>query len=141
MRRVRAGPAPTECREGQSELKVNPPPDATAAIPASVVLQRLQDKAPADHFTLGWLMESLGKHSLAIVMLLLALVAMAPAISIEPGPLIVILALQMIIGHLRRSPMRYRHALATRHLAARVQRIVPVLKYLEEFIHARWHTR
>ena len=121
---------------------MNPPPDATASIPTSIVLQRLHDEAPADHFTLGWLMDSLRKRSFGIVMLLLALVAMAPAISIVPGLLIMIPAFQMIIGH--PAPVFPRciatRRLPTRHLAALVQRAVPVLRYLEKFIYPRWHT-
>jgi hypothetical protein len=121
---------------------VNPPPDATASIPTSVVLQRLRDEAPADHFTLGWLMGSLRKRSFGIVMLLLALVAVAPAISIVPGLLIMFPAFQMIMGH--PAPVFPRRIAArplpTRHLAALVQRAVPVLRYLEKFIHPRWHT-
>lgn len=121
---------------------MNPPPDATASIPTSVVLQRLRDEAPADHFTLGWLMGSLRKRSFGIVMLLLALVAVAPAISIVPGLLIMFPAFQMIMGH--PAPVFPRRIAArplpTRHLAALVQRAVPVLRYLEKFIHPRWHT-
>ena len=36
-----------------------PPVDPTGLGPTSAVLQRLHDEAPADHFTLGWLMHSL----------------------------------------------------------------------------------
>jgi hypothetical protein len=75
------------------------PPDASAFIPASVVLQRLHDEVPAGHFTLGWLMHSLHKRSFGIIMLLLALVAMAPGISIIAGLLLMIPAVQMIAGH------------------------------------------
>jgi hypothetical protein len=63
---------------------VVPPPiaDARTPISASVVLQRLLDEVPPGHFTLGWLMDSLQKRSFGVVMLLLALVAIAPGISI-----------------------------------------------------------
>ena len=43
--------------------------------PASIVLQRLHDEAPTDHFTLGWLMGSLHKRSFGVIMLLLGLTA------------------------------------------------------------------
>jgi hypothetical protein len=36
---------------------------AEAFVPASIVLQRLHDAAPPDHFTLGWPMGSLRKRS------------------------------------------------------------------------------
>ena len=58
-----------------------PPPDPRRSLPTSVVLQRLHDEAPKDHFTLGWLMGSLRKRSFGIIMLLLAVVAIAPGIS------------------------------------------------------------
>jgi hypothetical protein len=121
---------------------LNLPADAIAFIPTSVVLQRLHDEAPADHFTLGWLMGSLRKRSFGIVMLLLAVVAVAPGISIVAGLLLMIPAFQMIAGHVapvfpRRIAAR---PLPTRHLAALVQRAVPVLRYLEKMIHPRWPT-
>jgi hypothetical protein len=111
-------------------------------IPTSVVLQRLHDEAPPDHFTLGWVMGSLRKRSFGIIMLLLALVAIAPAVSIVAGLLLMIPAFQMIAGQPgpvfpRRIAVR---PLPTRHLAALVQRAVPVLRYLEKMIHPRWPT-
>ena len=54
-------------------LKPTPIPDARAVVPTSVVLQRLHEEAPTDHFTLGWLMGSLHERSFGIIMLLLAL--------------------------------------------------------------------
>ena len=66
-------------------------PDARAYIPTSVVLQQLHDEAPTDHFTLGWLMGSLRKRSFGIIMLLLALVAIAPGLSIVTGLFIIFL--------------------------------------------------
>jgi hypothetical protein len=122
--------------------KRTPPPDATAFIPTSVVLQRLHDEAPTDHFTLGWLMGSLRKRSFGIIMLLLAVVAVAPGVSIVAGLLLMIPAFQMIEGH--PAPIFPRriatHPFPTRHLAALVQRAVPVLRYLEKISHPRWPT-
>lgn len=107
-----------------------------------MVLQRLHDEAPPDHFTLGWLMGSLRKRSFGIVMLLLALVAIAPGVSSVASLLLMIPACQMIAGH--PAPVFPRRIatrpLPTRHLAALVQRAVPVLKYLEKLIHPRWPT-
>jgi hypothetical protein len=106
------------------------------------VLQRLHDEAPADHFTLGWLMGSLRRRSFGIIMLLLALVAMAPGVSIVAGLLLMIPAFQMVVG--QPAPVFPRriaaHPLPTRHFAALVQRAVPVLRYLEKVIHPRWRT-
>ena len=87
-------------------------------------------------------MHSLRKRSFGIIMLLLALVAMAPGVSIVAGLLLMIPAFQMIAG--QPAPVFPRRIAArplpTRHLALLVQRAVPVLKYLETMIHPRWPT-
>lgn len=59
-----------------------------AFVHTSVVLQRLHDEAPLDHFTLPWLMEHLRRRSFGMIMLLLALVAMVPGVSIVAGLLL-----------------------------------------------------
>jgi hypothetical protein len=124
------------------KLKPTQHPDAKALIPASVLLQRLHDEAPTDHFTLGWLMGRLHKRSFGLIMLLLAVVAIAPGVSIVAGLLLMIPAFQMIAGqHMPVFPRRIAvRPLPTRHLAALVQRAVPVLRYLEKLIHPRWPT-
>ena len=119
-----------------------PPINPTMPVPASVVLQQLHDELPADHFTLGWLMHSLHKRSFAIIMLLIALVAITPGLSVLAGLLLTIPALQMIAG--KPAPIFPRRiasrSLPTRRLAAVVQRSIPVLRYLEKVVHPRWHT-
>jgi hypothetical protein len=105
-------------------------------------MQRLHDEVPTDHFTLDWLMHSLHKRSFGIIMLLLALVAIAPGASILAGLLLMIPASQMIAGNSapvfpRRIATR---SLPTRHLAAVVQRSIPALRYLERAVHPRWRT-
>jgi hypothetical protein len=87
-------------------------------------------------------MHSLRKRSFGIIMLLLALVATVPGLSIVAGLLLMIPAFQMIAG--KPAPVFPRRiatrALPTRHLAAVVQRSVPLLRYLEKVVHPRWHT-
>lgn len=78
------------------------------------MLQRLHDEAPANHFTLAWLMHSLRKRPFGIIMLLLALVAIAPGLSIVAGPLLMIPAFQMIAG--KPAPV-FPRRIATRFLA------------------------
>jgi hypothetical protein len=120
-----------------------PPPivDARTPVLASIVLRRLHDEVPPDHFTLRWLMDSLQKRSFGIIMLLLALVAIAPGISIAAGFLLMIPAFQMMAG--KPAPVFPRriadHELPTRHLADLIQRCLPGLRYLETIIHPRWH--
>ena len=106
------------------------------------MLQRLRDTAPVGGFTLGWLLGSLRERSFGIVMLLRAIGGMPPGLTTVAGLLLMIPACQMIAGLLAPSfPRRVaaRH-LPTRHLAALVQRAVPVLRYLETIFHRRWPT-
>jgi hypothetical protein len=126
----------------EAALKVKLPVHANAFVPTSVLLQRLHDEAPTDHFTLSWVMRGLHKRGFGLILLLLALVAIAPGVSIVAGLLLMIPAFQMIAGQSapvfpRRIAVR---PLPTGHLAALVQRAVPVLRYLEKFIHPRWPT-
>ncbi len=106
------------------------------------MLQRLHDEVPSDHFTLGWLLHILHKRSFGIIMLLIALVAVAPGLSIVAGLLLMIPAFQMIMGE--PAPVFPRwiamRSLPTRKLAAAVQRSLPVLRYIEKVVHPRWHT-
>ena len=87
-------------------------------------------------------MSRLHKRSFGLIMLLLAVVAIAPGVSIVAGLLLMIPAFQMIAGqHMPVFPRRIAvRPLPTRHLAALVQRAVPVLRYLEKLIHPRWPT-
>ena len=121
---------------------LRPSADWRPLVAISVLLQQLHDEIPADRFTLGWLMHGLHKRSFGIIMLLLALVAIAPGLSIVAGLLLMIPAFQMIMG--RPAPVfPHRiamHSLPTRYLAAVLQRSVPVLRYLENVVHPRWHT-
>ncbi len=123
-----------------SALKPKPPRAARTFIRASVALQRLYDEAPKDHFTLSWLTTNLRSRSFGMIMLILALAAIAPGVSILAGLLLMVPAIQMIAGYSApKFPRRIAdRPLGTRHLAAVVQRAVPVLKHLETMIHPRW---
>ena len=119
-----------------------PAADTRLLVAASVVLQQLHDELPADHFTLGWLLHSLHKRSFGIIMLLIALVAIIPGLSIVAGLLLIVPAFQMIAGKSapafpRRLAMR---SLPTMQFAAVVQRSIPALRYLEKVVHPRWRT-
>jgi hypothetical protein len=116
------------------------PPDAH--VPTSLVLQELLDEAPADHFSLNWLIDSLPEHSFGLIMLLLAVLAMVPVGSMIPGLLLAILAAQMSVG--RQGPVFPRriatHPLPTRHLVRLGRQPILVLKQLERVIRPRWRT-
>ncbi|MEA2867532.1 MAG: hypothetical protein QOE39_2247 [Bradyrhizobium sp.] len=121
---------------------LRPQGDPRRQIATSVLLQRLHDEIPLDRFTLGWLMHNLHTRSFGIITLLLALVAIAPGLSIVAGLLLMIPAFQMITGNTAPAfPRRIAaHPLPTKYLAAVLQRSVPVLRYLEHVVHPRWHT-
>ena len=90
---------------------------------------------------MSWLTTTLRTRSFGMIMLLLALAAIAPGISILAGLLLTVPALQMIAGFSAPTfPRRIAdRPLATRHLVTLVRRAVPVLKFLETMIHPRWH--
>src|ERR1700733_980575 len=115
------------------------PADTRLLVAASVVLQRLHDEMPPEHFTIGWLMHRLHKRSFGIIVLLIALAAIVPGLSIAAGLLLMIPALQMAAG--KPAPV-FPNRIATRSLPTRlftaaVQRFVPVLGYIERGIHPR----
>ena len=109
-------------------------------LPTSAVFQQLLDEVPPDHFTLDWLMGRLGKRSFGIVMLLLAVVALAPGVAIIAGLLLFIPAFQMILGHA--APIFPRsiaaRPLPTAPLTAVMRRAVPALQKLESVVYPRW---
>ncbi|WP_158817957.1 exopolysaccharide biosynthesis protein [Methylocapsa sp. S129] len=108
--------------------------------PVSSILQELRDNAPPDRFSLDWLLDSLRARSFSVVILMLALVAMAPGVSIVAGLLIIILGVQMIAG--RSTPAFPRrvgaYTLPTAYLSGSIQRVVPVLTQIEKIIRPRW---
>jgi hypothetical protein len=110
--------------------------------PASEILQDLLDRAPAETFTLNWLMEGLHKYSFGLLLLLLAFAAAAPGINLVAGLLLIIPACEMIIG--RPSPFFPRwiseRPLRTKHLHAVVERAVPILRHIEKVVRPRLPT-
>jgi hypothetical protein len=116
------------------------PADKAMHVPTSLVLRGLIDEAPADHFTLDWLIGSLPQRSFGVVMLLLGVLAMVPFGSMVPGLLLAILAAQMIVG--RRGPVFPRrvatYPLPTRYLVRMGRQAILVLEYLERVIRPRW---
>jgi hypothetical protein len=102
----------------------------------------LHDEAPADHFTLDWLTARLNKQSFGLIMLLLAIIAVAPGICVVAGLLLLIQAFQMVVGRAAPTFPRWLAArpLPTRHLGAVVQRAIPILRSLEKIVHPRYPT-
>jgi hypothetical protein len=115
-------------------------PDTKERTPSSQVLEELLGQAPADHFTLGWLMSVFHQRSFGIVILFFGLLATAPIGSMVPGLVLAVVAVQMIAG--RGEPVFPRfvtdRSLPTRYLLRLGERAVPVLQYLEKAVHPRW---
>ena len=114
----------------------------TERVPTSVVLEGLLQGAPPDGVTLDWLVDNLSERSFGIVMLLVALVALIPGLSPVAGILLAVVAFQMILA--RPGPILPRmiaaRRLSTPRLARLIERVVPVLAYIERLVRPRWHT-
>ena len=115
-------------------------PDTKERTPSSRVLEDLLDQAPADYFTLDWLMSTLHERSFGIVILFLGLLATAPIGSMVPGLVLAVVAVQMIAGRRELVFPRFITArkLPTRYLFRLGGRAVPALRQLEKAVHPRW---
>src|SRR5439155_1681775 len=114
--------------------------DTKERTPSSRVLEDLLAQAPADCFTLGWLLSALHQRSFGIIILLLGVLAAAPIGSMVPALMLAAVAVQMIAG--RYEPV-FPHfitarQLPTRHLIRLGGRAIPLLQYLENAVHPRW---
>ena len=111
-----------------------------AFVAASTLLQQVHEGAPAGHFTLEWLMTSLHDQSYAAIILLLAIAAAAPGISLPAGFLLLVPTFQMIAG---RPAPTFPQWIATRplptdKLTTVLKRAIPALKVLEMAVRPRW---
>lgn len=118
-----------------------PPPRASDPEPlhTSVLLRELIEKAPHDHFTLGWLFNHLPKHSYGFILLFLAIIALLPVISVPARILIIILTGQIILGyHCPILPARLmKRQLPSKYLARLKRHAVPMLQHLEHIVRPR----
>lgn len=117
-------------------------PEPVPRKPSSVILAELLDEAPGRRVTLEWLMGRLGDRSFGMLLLIFAPLGLLPGISAFVGILLVIPACQMILA--RHGPVLPRRLAArnieVRRLAALLEQVVPVLRYLERFVRPRWAT-
>lgn len=118
------------------------PPDTKERTSSSRMLEALLDQAPADYFTLGWLISILHQRSFGIVMLFLGLLATVPIGSTVPGLMLGIVAAQMIAGRYELVFPQFIAArrLPTRYLFRLGERAIPILRHLEKAVHPRWPT-
>jgi hypothetical protein len=111
-----------------------------SAIPVSTTLRELADSLPGDHFTMEWLLDRLDHRSFGVILLVMALVATVPGISMLIGPLLAIPAFEMILGRSGPSfPRRIAtYPLRTASLARVIRHALPALIFLEKIAHPRW---
>jgi len=104
------------------------------------VLQEIIRQVPAEHVTVGWLTSTFPRHSFGVIMLCLGLLAMTPVGSTVPGLILVVMAVQLIVG--RAEPV-FPHFIMMRRLPTKQllwlgDRTIHILKYLEKAVHPRW---
>jgi len=106
------------------------------------MLSNLLRAAPTDRVTPGWLAGGLEGRSFGVVVLLLALLGLIPGVAVLAGALLMVPAMQMILA--RRAPIFTRRVasihLPTRRVLGLIERTIPLLRYFERFIRARWPT-
>ena len=109
---------------------------------SSQVFEELLQQAPANDFTVGWLLSNLHQRSFGIVILFLGLLATTPVGSTVPGLMLVAIAVQMIGGRRELAFPRFitARSLPTDYLLRVGSRAVPVLQYFEKVVHPRWAT-
>lgn len=109
-------------------------------IPVTATLADLVNNLPGEHFTIEWLLGRLDRRSFGIILLVMALVAMVPGVSLLIGPLLAIPAFEMILGRSGPSfPRRIAvYPLRASALAGIVRRALPLLAVLERIVHPRW---
>ena len=72
--------------------------DMEIRVPTSVILEGLLHDAPNDQVTLNWIIDHLGARSFGIIMLIIALVGLAPGASPFIGILLAVPAFQMMMA-------------------------------------------
>jgi hypothetical protein len=111
-------------------------------VPTSAVLDDLLAAVPSEPVTLEWLTGILGRRSFGIVLLFLGLLGLLPGVAAFAGVLLLVPAFQMMLA--KRGPVFTRriasHQFSTPRVAGLIRRAVPVLRYMERFIHPRWPT-
>ena len=114
----------------------------TVPVPTSDLLRGLLDEAPPDSVTLDWIISRLDERSFGAIMLLLALLAMVPGISLVAGALIIWIAVEMILARPRATLPRFlaRYSIATARFTRLIERMALVLCWLERLIRPRWRT-
>ena len=102
-------------------------------------LEALNEDLPAAHFSLDWMLTKLGVQSTSLIILVLALLAAAPGVSVVAGLLLLVPAAQMIAGRSRPHFPKWIVArpLPSKSLSAILRRAIPALKFIERIVRRR----
>ena len=116
--------------------------EPTERAPTSEILEGLLRDVQSDEVSFGWVVANLGERSFGIVMLLIGLVALLPAASGFAGLLLMVPAIQMMLGRDRPVlPARIaRRGVSTQRLGRLISRLTPRLRLLERAVRPRWST-
>ena len=102
-------------------------------------LAQLNKALPAEHFTLDWLLAKLGSQSSGLLILVFALLAAVPGVSLPAGLLVLLTAIQMVAGSPRPHFPKWivHRPLPSRSLSAILGRAIPVLTFIERIVRRR----
>ena len=109
---------------------------------AAMRLEALNQDLPTGHFTLDWMLTTLGSQSSGLLILVLALLAAAPGVSVPAGLLLLILASQVVAGWSRPQFPQWivTRPLPSGVLSAILRRAIPALKCIERIVRRRGPT-
>lgn len=102
-------------------------------------LEALNEDLPAAHFSLDWMLTKLGAQSTGLIILVLALLAAAPGVSMLAGLLLLVPAAQMIAGQSRPHFPKWilTRPLPSKRLSAILRPAIPALKFIERIVRRR----
>ncbi|EJW09963.1 Exopolysaccharide synthesis, ExoD [Rhodovulum sp. PH10] len=108
-------------------------------VPTSVALARLLAEAPPDRVSLAWLIGRLGPRSFGLLVLVLALLGLAPGVAFVTGFVLAFAAFQMMLGYdCPRLPRAVTDcAIPTRHFTRWTNRAIAFFARLERMVGRR----
>jgi len=108
---------------------------------SQVIIELLQD-LPAGKVSLGWLIERLHRRSFGMFMMILAVLGLAPGIAMFAGIVLLIPAIQMLLGHDQPTLPAFlaRRSVASASVAHWTRRTLPFFRWIESIVRPRWHT-
>lgn len=119
-------------------LKQNVPP--TTDEKTSALLRRVMDELPPDKVRIGHIVRQLRRRSFGGILILLAMLALLPAISFLAGLAMILPGLQMLSGF--RAPLLPRvvrqREIGTDRVRALGMRAIPWIEKLERVVRPRW---